>query len=205
MGSEHRDKYGNAIGSDGDWASSSVNSNNQKVLERLQKNHMDNVTSYDFSTQAGGLFWGADAEDEGMGRTATSEAAQAAWIKKAYSEIGESSKNIAVDQQQILAANEYALQLSGEAEGKVQELISNTLARTIHSQALADRNEMYLKYLQMKSIDNMEQIDREAHENAVKNSFSYYVADPYNSASYEYAKNAYGIEKLEGHRMPDFK
>lgn len=205
MGGEHRDKSGNVIGSSDDWASGSVNDNNKKVLERLGKNHMDNVTSYDLSTQAGGLFWGVDMGDEGMGRTKTSEAEQVAWIRKAYNEIGESSRNIAADQQQILAANEYALSLSSEAEGKVQAMIADTMARTVHTQALVDRSELYNKLLQMESIDWMEKIDEEQHANDIKESFSYHVANPSDENAYKYAKENYGIEKIQGHGMPDFK
>ena len=205
MGGEHRDKTGTVIGSSDDWSSSSVNENNKKVLERLGKNHMDNLTSYDLSNQVGGLFWGVDMGDEGLGRTKTSEAAQVAWIRKTYNEIGESSKNIASDQQQIIAANEYALSLSSEAEGKVQALIADTMARTVHTQALVDRNELYSKLLQMKSIEWIEKLDNEQHANDIKESFSYHMANPSDENAYKYAKEHYGIEKIQGHGMPDFK
>lgn len=204
LGNEHRDKYGN-VTKNGDWSSSSVNDNNKKILETLERNHLDNVTNYDFTTQAGGLFWGGDLEDEGINRKATSPAAQAAWIKQTSSEIGESTKNIAADQRQIIAANEYALQLSEEAEGKVQAMIAKTIAQTIYNQALVDRNEMITKLLQLKSIDVMEKIDTEQHIQDLKDDFSYIAPSPTDENAYNYAKKTYGIEKLEGHGMPDFK
>ena len=204
LGSEHKDKYGNVTGN-GDWSSSSVNDNNKEILETLGKNHLDNVTSYDFSTQVGGLFWAGGVDDEGMGRKPTSQAAQATWIKQASSEVNESTKNIAADQRQLIAANEYALQLSQDAEGKVQALIANTIARTINTQAVVDRNEMISKLLQLKSIDMMEKIDTEEHIQNLKEDFSYIAPDPNDETAYNYVKKVYGIEKLEGHGMPDFK
>ena len=175
-------------------------------MDDLKNNHLDNVTSYDLSEKMGTLFWGhVNTELEAMGRNPTSWEKQEAWLKKVHSEVGESSKNIAADQMQINAANEYALQLSNEAEGKVQGLVANTMAQSIKTQAVVDVNEMYAKLLQLKTINMIQKIDEEQHENDINSSIFYHVVNPYDENAYKYAKDNYGIERLQGHGMPDFK
>lgn len=205
FGGEHMDKYGNVTGGGYDFSPGSVADTTTNIISRLGENHSDNVTYYDFSTQAGGLFWAGGSYDGDEFLPETSWAKQAKWIRNATAEITQSASNIESDQKQILAANAYVTQMSGESEGAVQELIANTAARSVKTQAIVDRNELIAKVLQMMSIDWMEQMDSEEHAKDIEDSYHYYVADPYDDAGYKYAKDAYGIEKMKGNGMPDFK
>jgi hypothetical protein len=204
LGSNHMNKDGSVV-DNGSWDASSINSANQRVLGMLGNNLRDNATSYNFSNNINGLFWGVpSSEDEAWSRSSSIEN-QNAWLENTYAEIGNSAKNIMSDQQQMLLANEYAQELSAEADGKVKAQIAQSMAQAVLSQAIDQRSAIAGKLAQMRAIGAMVRVDEEQRSLDIVNSSSFYTIDPYNKEIYDYVHKTYGVEKLQGHGMPDFK
>ena len=205
LGNTQKDKNGNASPYR-QVSSASVADSTRKLVEILMESHMDNVTNHDISAQMeNGLFWSTySLNNEGVGITPTNPYQQSAWIQKACTEIMESARNLRDDQLQLISANKYALQLSEEAEGNTQAIASTTLAQTIQTQAILNRNEILNKLIELKSIREMKRVDDEVHGSSFVHDTSYYVMNPTDETSYNYAREHYGIEKMQWNGMPDF-
>lgn len=205
LGNTHKDKNGNASPYK-QVSSASVADSTRELVEILMESHMDNVTNHDIPAQMeNNLFWSSSSMDsEGVGITPTDPYQQHAWIQNACTEIMESAKNIQDDQLQIIAANKYALQLSEEAEGNTQVMGAATFAQTVRTQALVNMSELLNKMVELKMIQSMQRNDDKMHAQSYINSTSYHVVNPTDETSYNYARENYGIEKMQGNGMPDF-
>lgn len=206
MQAQHMDRYGNRK-DNGSIIGGDVTETNNAIISVLGQNTTDNRTSLD-AEKAKEIFMLEPKSEGEFLLTSSSDYdidARDRWYLEQLRQIMLSSSNISGDQQSILAAGDYASELSAATDGNLQAKQARDLAQTLNTQVKLDGEELRNKLIQLKIMERMYEADKRNREESAIRGNSMSIADPYNTDYLNYIKNEYGYERGTSNPMPDFK